>query len=464
MLDSIKQAAELTTLPIPVLQAMERRLSWLSTARPSQLPPSGQDWDIWLFQAGRGAGKTRSAAEWLWWEAWNDPNSYNHVVVRRSEDLEKVAFGGPSGLNSVIPNELIKHQTRSPHVIELINGSKILGFSATEPDVLRGPQSHRTWADELASWKRLDLTWDDGVLMSNRLRSIRNAGRPKIVISTTPRPLRLLKDLRAQSRIPGSGTYLTTGSTYENRSHLSSMAVDNLERRFKGTRREKQELLGMIVDDIPGALWSLDTIADKRVWDEPRTIARKCRELVVGVDPAASNTEHSDETGIVVAGRADDGRAFVLADRSGVYSPADWGREVVNLYDEFDADRVVVEVNNGGDMAIEVVTNAARTLAREGMRPTPYIEIKRVHASRGKMTRAEPISARYAQGFVSHVGEFVDLEDQMVGFTLDRPKGGSPDRVDALVWALSALLLKEAPNLAESDIESFVKLSSWTIT
>jgi phage terminase large subunit-like protein len=444
------------------LAALARRAQWRKRlARPNQLPPANKDWDIWLLLAGRGFGKTRSAVEWLWWEAWNDPGSYNHVVVRRSEDLQKVAFEGPSGLFRLVPPEIVAHVARNPYRMLLKNGASILGFTADEPDVLRGPESARTWCDETAAWRRLDQTWNDGVLFGTRISTDRNGGRPKIVVTTTPRPIKLLDELVKEARGPNPGVILTYGSTNENIANLSAAAVERLQKKFAGTRRGKQELEGQLLMDIPGALFSLDIIAKNRVWAEP---TRDYKRVVVAVDPPASSEERSNECGLVACGLHEK-RGYVLRDLSDVMSPEQWGSTAVRLHDELDADAIVVEVNQGGEMCRTVIETAAQDLWRARERRRRDVTVNMVRATKGKWLRAEPISQLYSQGFVSHVGEFEELEQQMCVFTpdYDRKKEGSPDRLDALVWGLTDLLVEAEVDLAGTHPYETPRSRGWKI-
>jgi phage terminase large subunit-like protein len=447
------------------LAAIAKRAKWRKKlARSNQIPPANKEWDIWLLLAGRGFGKTRTATEWLWWEAWNDPGSFNHVVVRRSEDLQKVAFEGPSGLFRVTPPEIVAHVSRSPYKMLLKNGATILGFSADDPDVLRGPEAMRTWCDELAAWRRLDACWHDGVLFGTRLSSRRNAGRPRIVVTTTPRPIKLLAELVEESKDPNGAVILTYGSTLENVQNLSRTAVERLQKKFQGTRRGKQELEGQLMMDIPGALFTLDNIAKHRVWEPPVRNYEDYKRTVVAVDPPASSQERSNECGIIAMG-LHQGRGYVLRDESDVMSPEVWGRTAVLLADEVDASGIVVEVNQGGEMCRTVIQNAAEDLWRAKERSKRMIDVRMVHATKGKFIRAEPVSQLYSQGFMSHVGEFEELEQQMCVFTqdYDRKKEGSPDRLDALVWAAFDLLVEAEVDLSSSGLFGTPRSESWRI-
>lgn len=295
--------------------------------------------------------------------------------------------------------------------LRLRNGSRIKLFSADEPERLRGPQHHGAWCDELAAW-RYDEAWDQLMF------GLRLGERPQTVVTTTPKPRRLVKSLLSRD-----GVAITRGSTFENEENLSETALMGLRARYEGTRIGRQELMGELLTDVEGALWTLSMIDDLRVQQQPENLI----QIVVAIDPAVTANENSDETGIIVAGRDGKGEAYVLADYSMKASPLEWARRVIDAYDQYQADVVVVEVNNGGDM-IPTVLRQVR----------PMLPIKEVRATRGKKLRAEPIAAMYEQGRIHHVGAFEALEDQMTTWTVDDAK--SPDRLDALVWALTSLM------------------------
>jgi predicted phage terminase large subunit-like protein len=301
------------------------------------------------------------------------------------------------------------------------NGAIATLYSAEEPDRLRGPQHDAALCDELATW-RDPSTWD---MLQFGLRLGKN---PRIVVATTPRPTKLVRQLLLRE---GQGLVVTRGTTYENRDNLASGFFERIVSRYEGTRLGRQELLAEILMDVPGALWNLDGIDAAR-----RERAPDLTRVVVAIDPAVSTTEGSDETGIIVAGRDERGHAYVLEDLSSKHQPADWARTAIEAYRRHSADRIVAEVNQGGDM----VENTLRTL-------DPNVPYTAVHASRGKYVRAEPVAALYDQGKVHHVGNFALLEDQMTTFVpdIDRSKIGSPDRLDALVRALTDLVVERMP-------------------
>lgn len=385
---------------------------WYRRARTKQLKPRG-DWNVWLILAGRGWGKTLTGAIDVVLYAISHENVRVAVVAPTSGDLRRVCFEGVSGIISQMPLECYKDgyssYNKSTSEIELYNGSKIMGFSASEPDRFRGSQYHRAWCDELAAWKYPD-SW-------NQLQfGMRLGDRPQTVVTTTPRPTSLIKQLYDRQDV-----YKTQGSTFENKDNLAESALELFKKQYEGTRLGKQELYAEILEDIEGALWSLSMIEQTRVNEIP-----EMKRVVVAVDPAVTNNKNSDETGIVVCGLGIDNRYYIIDDVSGKMSADAWAKTAVNVYYKYKASRIIAEVNNGGDLVERLLRTVDKNI--------PY---KSVSASRGKVIRAEPISALYEQQRVSHCGVFSKLEDQMCSFTGD--KSTSPDRLDALVWGLTEL-------------------------
>lgn len=385
---------------------------WYRRARTKQLKPRG-DWNVWLILAGRGWGKTLTGAIDVVLYAISHENVRVAVVAPTSGDLRRVCFEGVSGIISQMPLECYKDgyssYNKSTSEIELYNGSKIMGFSASEPDRFRGSQYHRAWCDELAAWKYPD-SW-------NQLQfGMRLGDRPQTVVTTTPRPTSLIKQLYDRQDV-----YKTQGSTFENKDNLAESALELFKKQYEGTRLGKQELYAEILEDIEGALWSLSMIEETRVNEIP-----EMKRVVVAVDPAVTNNKNSDETGIVVCGLGIDNRYYIIDDVSGKMSADAWAKTAVNVYYKYKASRIIAEVNNGGDLVERLLRTVDKNI--------PY---KSVSASRGKVIRAEPISALYEQQRVSHCGVFSKLEDQMCSFTGD--KSTSPDRLDALVWGLTEL-------------------------
>jgi len=381
-----------------------------TTARPQQLPPDS-DWRIWLVIAGRGFGKTYLGAGWLCEQALKTPETEWAIVAPTFTDARRTCVEGPSGILKALSPAQLKFYNRSNGQITLANESKIHMLSAEEPDRVRGLNLSGAWLDEFAAW-RYEETWTEGLAPALRV------GNPQVVITTTPRPVRLIREF--VSRTDGS-VVVTRGSTFDNAANLSPAALAELRNRYEGTRIGRQELYGELLTDTPGALFTYDLIEACRVTEMPEMV-----RIVVAIDPAVTSGEHSDETGIIAVGKGTDGRAYVLADRSCRDTPSGWAKRAVALYEELKADRIVAEKNQGGDM----VEQTLRTV-------NPTIPYKGITARQGKRLRAEPIAALYEQGRVSHVGSFTTLEDQMTGWLPD--SGESPDRLDALVHGIVEL-------------------------
>ena len=384
-------------------------------ARPEQITPAGQ-WNVWLILAGRGWGKTMTGAFDTMLYALNNPNSRCAVVVPTFGDLRRVAFGGVSGIMNLLPSEcLLKGRgqgySSSAQEIRLYNGSLIQGFAATEPERLRGPQFHRAWCDEIAAWFYPEAF--DQLMFGLRLGE-----NPQCVITTTPKPNDLTRSL-----LKRTNTAVTRGSTFDNAANLAPAALQQLKEKYDGTRLGRQELYAEVLDDLEGALWNYKMFETHRAnpSEEPQYT-----RTVISIDPAVTSHDESDETGIIVASLGEDGRFYVRQDASMRGSPDEWARKAVSLYHTFEADRIIAEVNNGGDLVEKVVRTVERNV--------PYTAVR---ASRGKLVRAEPIAALYEQGKVRHVGAFNELEEQMASYTPMSKK--SPDRLDALVWALTEL-------------------------
>jgi phage terminase large subunit-like protein len=377
---------------------------WARQARPNQLPPPG-DWRVWLILAGRGFGKTRTGAEWVRARIKRYP--LVNIIGATADDARDVMVQGESGILAICPDNERPVYRKSERTLLWPNGAQTLIFTADEPERLRGKQHMGLWADELAAWRRPEA-WDQAML------GLRLGNDPRAVVTTTPRPTPLIRRM-----VDDADTHVTRGSTYDNRDNLAPQFMAQIVSRYEGTRLGRQELNAELLLDVPGALWTL------AMFDERRAPHLR-GSVVVAIDPAASSGEESDETGIVVAAKCGDGAYYVLADRSCRDTPNGWASRAIAAYDEFAADRVVVEVNNGGEM----VTNTLRTIR-------PGLPITAVHASRGKAIRAEPIAALYEQGSVWHTEPFTTLEDQLVSWTPG--SGASPDRLDALVWALTEL-------------------------
>ena len=393
-------------------------------ARPSQRRPDG-DWRVWALNAGRGFGKTRTGSENVNRWALEHPGCRMALIARTHSDLREVMIEHRrAGILATSPPWFRpRYEPSNRHIVwPSIDGapnSIATTFTAEEPDDLRGPEVDFAWCDELASWKYLDETW------ANLKLALRGTEYPRTIITTTPRPLKFLRKLYADPY-----TVVTGGSTYENAANLPDAYLEEIERLYGGTSRGRQEIHAEILDEAEGALWKRKIIERYRVQpDEVPDLAR----VVVAIDPAVTATEQSDETGIIAAGSAPmNGRDhyYVLEDGSGRYSPLEWADMALSIFDTRMADRIVGEVNNGGDM-IEQTLRTRR----------PDIPYRAVHASRGKYARAEPIAALYDQGLVHHVGNFDELEDQQCNWIANSTMR-SPDRLDADVWAITELMSK----------------------
>lgn len=410
--------------------------TWEFWARPKQFEPPG-DWRVWLLCAGRGYGKTRCGAEWV--RRLVDTGRAGRValVAATAADARDVVVEGASGLVSICPPWNRPLYEPSKRRLTWPNGAIASLYSADEPDRLRGPQHDAAWTDELAAW-RYPEAWDQLMF------GLRLGTDPRVVVTTTPRPTPLIRQL-----ISLPTTVVTRGTTYENRAHLAGAFYDSIVRQYEGTRMGQQELLAELLDDNPGALFGRDDIEKARVREAPPLV-----RIVVAVDPAVSSGESSNETGIVVAGLGVDGHAYVLADVSGRLTPYEWAQRAVDGYHAHRADRIVAEKNQGGAL----VESNLRTV-------DPRIPYKGVTATRGKTRRAEPVAGLYEQGRVHHVGCFSKLEDQMCAWDPSAPasrarrecviatqsRSTSPDRMDALVWALTELMLEAQPVARDFD-------------
>lgn len=397
-------------------QVRELEYDWHFVARPNQLQPPG-DWVYWMLLAGRGFGKTRTGAETIReWAAVRLPAPI-HLIAPTAADVRTVMIEGPGGLMSCYPPGQQPEYEPSRRLITWPNGNTALTFSADEPERLRGPQCCAFWADELAAWRFVEEAWDN-LLFGFRL------GRPRGVITTTPKPIKRVREL-----VKDPSCVVTRGSTYDNRMNLAPEFFRSIIGKYEGTRLGRQELMAEVLDDIPGALWTRAMIEACRVTlTEVRSDIVRC---VIGVDPAVTAHETSDETGIVVAALAENGHVYVFEDLSMRGSPLEWARAVAGGYHNHRCDRVVAEVNKGYDL---VEANVRNTL--------PHAAYRAVRATRNKRIRAEPVAAMYEQGRVHHVGaKFEQLEDQMCSFVQDVTTD-SPDRMDALVWAITDLVIQ----------------------
>jgi phage terminase large subunit-like protein len=399
---------------------------WPISARPDQLPPEANggrdDWTVWLVLGGRGAGKTRTGAEWVRGLALGHqpfaaaPTGRIALVGETAADVRDVMIEGVSGLLAIHPKAERPTWTPSRRRLEWPNGAVAQAFSAEDPEQLRGPQFEAAWADEFCKWRHAEETWD---MLQFGLRL---GARPRQVVTTTPRPIPLLKKLMADPR-----TVVSRAATRANAYHLAPAFLDAIVGRYAGTRLGRQELDGEIVEERADALWNRDMIEAAR--SEP---APPLARIVVAVDPPASSGQRADACGLVAAGIDAEGHVFVLEDGTIERArPAEWAARAVALYRRLEADALVVEVNQGGEMASAVIREV-----------DPTVPVTSVRATRGKYLRAEPVAALYEQGRVHHVGSFPALEAEMADFGPGGLSSGrSPDRLDALVWAVTALAL-----------------------
>lgn len=355
---------------------------------------------------------------------------------------------GESGILATAPPWNRPRYEPSKRRLTWPNGALATLYSADEPERLRGPQHDAAWADELGAWRYAQEAWD--MLMFG----LRIGEKPQCAVTTTPKPILLIRELVKRAE-RGKDVIVTKGSTYENRGNLAPAFFDQIVTRYEGTRLGQQELHAEVLDQAEGALW-------KREWFDARRVAKApvLRRVTVNIDPAASGTEQSDETGITVTGIGEDGRGYVLADYSDRYSPEQWGRKAIAAYYWHGANVIIAERNNGGDMVASTIAMVAREMHREHELGSPSVPVEAVWASQGKQARAEPVSALYEQGRISHVGTFAQLEDQCCTW---EPNSGmrSPDRLDALVWGFTELMVEDI-GPAVSPV-SMTRVSPWTM-
>lgn len=412
-------------------KAAELRYTWAFWARPNQLPPkvgnNGKKWNNWLILAGRGFGKTRSGAEWVREQVKLGARRIACVAPTNS-DIKRVMVEGESGFLAICweNDETYKgvkmgKPVWSPTNRTLVwaNGAKVEFYSAEEPERLRGPQFECAWCDEICAWGRQRETWD---MLQFTLRL---GTHPRVCLTTTPKSDKLIREILANPT-----TAVTYGSTFDNTANLADTYIDAVKAQYEGTRLGRQELYAEILDEAAGALWSREVLERAEIEiKDPVDFAQGLRRVVVSVDPAVTANAESDMTGIIVAGIDVNGIAYVLEDATDRMTPEGWATKAIELYHKYSADRVVAEVNQGGDMVRHTLHTVDETI--------PY---RAVRASRGKMARAEPVSALYEKDRVKHRRGLDELENQMVQW---EPLGsiGSPDRLDALVWAITDLCL-----------------------
>ena len=407
----------------------ELKHDWNFWARDNQLAPEGNDWNTWFINAGRGFGKTRSGVEWVREQVKGGVKRIAAVASTNS-DIERVMVKGESGFLSVCwkgdktyagKNMGFPDWSPTKRTLTWENGAQVQFFSAEEPERLRGPQFELAWCDETAAWNKDIDTWQ-------MLQFCMRLGKhPRIMVTTTPKPTKLIRQILKDPK-----TVITTGSTFDNSANLAKTYLTAVKEQYEGTRLGKQELYAEVLEEAQGALWTTAMLDEASVkLDDVPDLSR----IVVALDPAVTSNAESDMTGIVVAGIDVNGVAYVLGDYTDRLSPQGWASKAIELYYHHEADRIVAEVNQGGDMVKTTIHGEDDTV--------PY---KAVRASRGKFARAEPISALYERGLVKHVANPKDdasLNELEIQMRTWEPLGsiGSPDRLDALVWAITDLSL-----------------------
>lgn len=394
------------------------RLPWSEQRRDSQTPPEW-DWFIWLVLAGRGFGKTRTGAGWIDGVAREAEKGEQLLIAGRTpSDIRDYALYGQGGLLTHYPDIRYEPSKRS---LVWPNGVVGLIRSGANPEEFRGFSGRKAWLDEFAAWDYPRECWD------NLRFGVREQGNPQICVTTTPKPIKVLKEI-----MDAKSTAVVTGSSYENRENLSEKWVREVLDSLKGTRLGRQEVEAEYLEDVEGALWNMELLDKTRVHELPDLV-----EVCVAIDPATTAKKDSDETGIVGAGRDADGHGYILDDVSGIFMPMRWASIAVGVYHDRKADFIVAEVNQGGDM----VETTIHTV--DGGVP-----VRKIHAKRGKYTRAEPVSALYEQHRCHHLGYHPELEDEMCSFTPG--SNWSPGRMDAAVWALTHLMLGQEPLLGRA--------------
>lgn len=399
-------------------EALALLYEWSFWARPNQLQPTG-DWLVWLLLAGRGFGKTRTGAETVRDWAENGTCKRMALIAPTAADIRKVMIEGNSGILSTSPPWFRPaYESSKGHKLTWPNGAVAYGYSAEEPDRLRGPEHDGIWADEIAAWPDPNATWDMAMF------GLRVGQHPRAVVTTTPRPIPIIRELLSGAKT--GSTAVTRGKTYDNAKNLAPAFLAKIISKYEGTRLGRQELDAEVIEEVEGALWQRDLIEKAR---GPKVDMRR---VVVAIDPAVSSGGASALTGIVGAGLGVDNKGYTLADRSGRYSPGEWAKAAIALYDELKADRIVAEGNQGGEMVRHTLQTERKN-----------IPVRIVHASVGKAARAEPVAALSEQHRIVFAGVFPELEDQLCTWA---PLEGlpSPDRLDAFVWAFTDLMLGQS--------------------
>lgn len=425
----------LQTLPDETVEDL--LYDWRSWARPEQIEPPGL-WSIWLYLAGRGSGKTRSGSEWIKEQVEKGDARFIALVSQSAADARDVMVEGESGILSVYPDGKKPKYEPSKRRIVWPNGAQATIYTAEDPDQLRGPSHDTAWADEIAAFRHLDDLW------SNLMLGLR-LGKSRCFISTTPRGIKFIrglivrainldpqKELQTQEVYPEDrvkDVFVTKGSTYDNKDNLSQTFMNQIITQYEGTRLGRQELLAEILQDVEGALWNREILDKNR---EPEINLEDLVRIIVAIDPTVAKAENATETGIIVMGKHRNGHGYAISDRSLTASPDGWAKAAVQAYESYEADKIVAEKNNGGEM----VSLTIRTVDAS-------VPVTLVWASRGKLTRAEPVAALDEQGKLHIVGTMPKLEDELCIYD---GEGDSPNRLDAYVWAATELFIGKKLN------------------
>ena len=388
---------------------------WFLKARREQIEPPGAWWLVWIIMAGRGFGKNFAGSNWLIEQHMNQGAQNSVIVAATANDLRNYCIEGPSGVLPQAPKHFKPRYVPSKNQLQWPNGTITTLISSEKPNRLRGGNFDRAWCDELSHWQSPDRVW------SMLQFALRYGNHVKAVVTMTPRPIQIVKDLIGRE---GEDVVVTRGATYDNQKNLSQNYIETVIKPYEGTTLGRQELQGEVLMDVEGALWDHAMIDQRRVDTHPQLY-----RVGIGIDPATTSSETADDTGIVAAGITKEKLGYVLGDHSLHGRPDQWAQKAVQMYYHYEADFIVAESNQGGEMVESILRNI-----------DPSVNVKLVRASRGKVARAEPVSALYEQGRVFHAGTFPDLEDQMAMFVPGDMKE-SPDRVDALVWVLTELMV-----------------------
>jgi len=394
--------------------AEDAQYDWLQNARPEQLMPiTEKGWRTMFCRCGRGWGKTRTGAEWVRWLCENNSNLTIVVGAPTKKDIRETI--AKAIVNVFPPQTRPKYIESKQRIVNLPNNNLIVCYSAEMPELPRGQNSHYCWLDEIGSYDSNGPTFYMNIRMGLRL-----GDNPQCLITSTPTPSTLVKQIVSEPNV-----IVVEGSTFDNAANLAARTLDYLKELYEGTRMGNQELYGQLLLDTPGALWSAELIGVAQI----RECVTDHRFIVIGVDPAVTSDAKSDLTGIVVAALGEDELFYVLEDASGVYTPNGWAAKVIELYESYNADFIIAEANNGGDLVINNIKSV-----------DPNANVKKVYATRGKERRAEPVVGLYEQGRVRHVPNLAELEKQLCGWSPYDRTAKSPDRLDALVWAMTYLL------------------------